>query len=283
MSSGENMSKDDCACRSSCATSLSWTYRIGYAILVLAIWMALIAAVLSKPYRAVMPAQPIALLVATDPMLCVDPPIERVVSRAPDSSRKPTIETALQSSSHRTPAFISSVESNLDNNDRRGRIEEIQGVLRQANCLLGDRTGRWDDATRHAMTDFLAASNARLPATDLDDFLLHHVRSHPHSRCSHGHVQRSVGSTNAGPAGRQLVPISRPDGMMAIGGPREFLPLPSSTRLGARSSHSKMLNDRQSQSSQQVAPNRKSRQFLGDARTKARKDRALFTHPLGGL
>jgi len=281
MSAGVNMSKYHYSCRNNCATSLSRTCRIGYVFLVVAIWIAFIAAVLAKPYRTVAPERPIVFLVTDDRILSVDPTIDTAASRAHDSSRPHNIETALQTSGYRTPAFISSDESDLDNIDRRGRIEEIQGVLSQARCLLGAKTGRWDDATRRAMTVFLAASNSRLPATEPDDFLLNHVRNHPHIRCSHGHDQRLVGSAIAEPAGQQLGPISRPDGMMAIGGPREFIPLPSSTSLGARSSNSKVVQDGHSLSSRQVAPDPRSKQISGGARAKAMTDRALFTHPLG--
>lgn len=117
--SGVNMSKDHYSCRSDCATSVSRTYRIGYVILVLAIWIAFIAAVLSKPHRTAMPARRIVLVVAADPILSVNPTIDTAASRAQDSSRTHNIETVLQTSGYRTPAFITSDESDLGDIDRR--------------------------------------------------------------------------------------------------------------------------------------------------------------------
>lgn len=201
-------------------------FRVAGVLLALLIWWAFLALVLWEP--KIGGRLPSAATVPSESD--VKPP--RFKYPAPDRPRSGTalhrtaalpIENATASGLQRRPVYASpesTANAGIQRSTRKDRAREIQMFLERAGCLSGSSGGQWNQSTQQGMTAFLKATNARLPVQYPDDVLLNHVRAHSGVRCTEMQSTAShdlAGRTEITPSGRR---VSRPPGIMGVGGPR---------------------------------------------------------------
>ncbi len=150
---------------------------------------------------------------------------------------------------------------------------DIQSNLRRLGCYAGALHGEWDATTRAAMSNALAAANARLSVKSADVTLLAIVEAQSDDLCRRAPAAPRI-ETAATPAVR-TAPASLLPGMMSVGGPRT-----ESGEASASAAPGISLTQRPPAQGGVAAMPPKPRSEAARKRAPSRSSDSFFTHPL---